>query len=185
MAAKSRAQAQDGKGREIAGICLLGFGVFSALSLVSAHAGSGRLMGPGGRAMASGLYSLAGAGAYLVVGALLIVAVRCFRGRPLHKGASEVFGVLGILLASTVLLHLSLSGKSSLLRGPGGLLGQWLGQITASFIGDLGAGLAAGMLLAIALMVLTDVSVSQVTSAIGWVLAHVGRGLGSGARAVG
>src|SRR4051812_48429183 len=121
MAAKSRAQAQDGKGREIAGICLLGFGVFSALSLVSAHAGSGRLMGPGGRAMAGGLYSLAGVGAYLVVGSLLVVAVRCFRGRRLHNGLSEIFGVLGVLLASTVLLHLPFSGKAAWMRGPGGL----------------------------------------------------------------
>ena len=63
MAARSRAQAQSvqtGKSREIVGICLLGLGIFCALSLVSMHAGSGTMMGPGGKAMARGLYALAG-----------------------------------------------------------------------------------------------------------------------------
>ena len=49
-----------GRKREIAGIALLGFGIFSLLALISMHAGSGRLMGPGGAATASGLYTLAG-----------------------------------------------------------------------------------------------------------------------------
>ena len=85
MAARTKAQVREapqGKGREIAGIGLLGFGIFCTLSLLSKHAGSGTMMGPGGKATAAGLYSLAGVCAYLIVAALLVVAVRVFRGRP-------------------------------------------------------------------------------------------------------
>ena len=75
------------------------------------HAGSGTMMGPGGKATAAGLYSLAGVSAYLLVAALLVVAVRVFRGRPLYRSFGEVFGVLGLLAGSTVLLHLPFAGE--------------------------------------------------------------------------
>ena len=68
-------------------------------------------MGPGGKATAAGLYSLAGVSAYLVVAALLVVAVRVFRGRPLYRSLGEVFGVLGLLAGSTMLLHLPFAGE--------------------------------------------------------------------------
>ncbi len=108
-------------------------------------------MGPGGKATAAGLYSLAGVSAYLVVAALLVVAVRVFRGRPLYRSLGEVFGVLGLLAGSTVLLHLPFAGEVTELRGPGGLLGQWLGEVTASFVGTVGAALAAALTLTVAL----------------------------------
>jgi hypothetical protein len=66
MASKSKAAEPQGRKREILGICLLGMGIFSVLSLISMHAGNNRMMGPGGAAAAAGLYSLAGFGAYLV-----------------------------------------------------------------------------------------------------------------------
>ena len=98
MAARTKAQVREapqGKGREIAGIGLLGFGIFCTLSLLSRHAGSGTMMGPGGKATAAGLYSLAGVSAYLIVAALLVVAVRVFRGRPFYRSLGEVFGRAG------------------------------------------------------------------------------------------
>ncbi len=101
MAAKSKAQPQ-GRGREITGICLLGFGIFSVISLVSMQSGSARMMGPGGAATATGLYSLAGLGAYAIAAVLLVVAFRCFRGRPVHEGYSEIFSVLGLVASATV-----------------------------------------------------------------------------------
>src|ERR671929_180274 len=103
--AKSKTEPQ-GRKREILGICLLGFGIFSVLSLISMHGGSNRMMGPGGAAAAAGLYSLAGYGAYLIVATMLVMAVRCFKGKLLHRGLAEVTGTFGVLAAMTVLLHL-------------------------------------------------------------------------------
>ncbi len=176
MAVKIKNDAQ-GKGREIAGICLLGLGIFSVLSLVSLQAGARRMMGPGGEAMASGLYSLAGLGAYLLVGGLLLVAFRCFRGRNLHDGLVEIFGGLGVLFSVAVLLHLPFADRTVRLHGPGGLLGQWLGEVTASFIGGVGAALAAAMVLSISLLLITNVRVHEVLAVVGWAMSHVGHGL--------
>jgi DNA segregation ATPase FtsK/SpoIIIE, S-DNA-T family len=188
MAAKARTQANahNGKGREIAGICLLGLGIFCALSLISMHAGSGTLMGPGGKATAAGLYSLAGFSAYLMVAALLVVAVRVFRGRSVYRNIGEALGVLALLAGGTVLLHLPFAGEGQLLlHGPGGLLGQWLGEITASFVGSVGTALAAATVLVIALLVLTNTSLGEVTDVLEAGTTYCGRALGAAGRSVG
>ncbi len=184
MGAKNKAQGQ-GRGREIAGIMLLGFGVFSALSLVSMQAGRAKMMGPGGAATATGLYSLAGLGAYVLAGAMLVVALRCFRGRPLHGGFSEIFGTLGILSAGTMLLHLPFAGEKVTLRGPGGALGQWLGEIVASFVGGIGAGLVATMLLAVSILLMTEVRVAELMKVVDVVAEAAANGLAAAGRAVG
>jgi S-DNA-T family DNA segregation ATPase FtsK/SpoIIIE len=200
MAARTRAQAQTGKGREIAGICLLGFGVFCALSLVSMHAGSGTMMGPGGHATASGLYALAGVASYFMVAALLVVAVRVFRGRSMTRNLGEIIGVTGLFSAGTILLHLpfappadraadvaaaaAISGEE-LLHGPGGMVGEWLGGLLASFVGTVGAVMVASLVALIAVLILTNISVGEVgdvmLGAVARVLVAVsstGRGLG-------
>ena len=65
---------------------LLAGGLFAAMSLVSMQIGGDPLMGPGGGAVASGLYALFGLGAYLVIGAMSVAAIRCFRARQLVDG---------------------------------------------------------------------------------------------------
>jgi S-DNA-T family DNA segregation ATPase FtsK/SpoIIIE len=182
--AKTKGETQ-GRRREILGICLLGMGVFCVLSLISMHAGGNRMMGPGGAAAAAGLYSLAGFGAYLLVACMLVVSVRCFRGRLLQRGFAEVAGTFGVLAAMTVLLHLPFADEPVLLRGPGGLLGQWLGEILATFIGGVGAALAAATLLCISLLLLTDVRMSEVWSVVSWAGRQATRGLSIAGQAVG
>src|SRR3954471_13652567 len=183
--AKSKAGEPQGRKREILGICLLGMGIFCVLSLISMHAGSNRMMGPGGAAAAAGLYSLAGFGAYLLVATMLVLSVRCFRGKLLQRGLAEVGGTFGVLAALTVLLHLPFADEPVVLRGPGGLLGQWLGEITATFIGGVGAALSAATLLCISLMLLTDVRMSEVLSVVGWAGRYAVRGLHLAGAAVG
>ena len=183
--AKSKASVPQGRKREVLGISLLGLGIFCVLSLISMHAGSNRMMGPGGAAAAAGLYSLTGFAAYLVVATMLVVAVRCFRGKLLQRGVAEVFGTLGVLASLTVLLHLPFADEPVVLRGPGGLLGQWLGEIMATFIGGVGAALAAATLLAISLLALTNTRMSEVVSAVSWAGGHAGRALALAGAAVG
>ena len=187
MASRSRAQVQvqTGKGREIAGICLLGLGVFCGLSLISLHAGSGTMMGPGGRAMASGLYNFAGVGGYLLVAVLLVVAVRVFRGLAWHRSFSELFGIAGFMAGSTVLLHLAFSGLTGAMYGPGGFLGQWLGDLGAGFVGSVGAGLVGSVILVVSLMVLTSFSIAEATGAGLWVARQGVRALFVTSRGVG
>jgi S-DNA-T family DNA segregation ATPase FtsK/SpoIIIE len=183
--AKSKGGETQGRRREIVGICLLGMGIFCVLSLISMHAGNNRMMGPGGAAAAAGLYSLAGFGAYLLVGVILVIAVRCFRGRLLQRGVAEVSGTAGVLTAMTVLLHLPFADEPVVLSGPGGVLGQWLGEIMATFIGGVGAALAAATLLCISLLLLTDVRITEVLGVLAWAGRQAGRLLGQAGASVG
>ncbi len=164
-----------GRRREILGIGLLGLGLFSLVSVVSMQVGNGRLMGPGGAAAAAAIYSLTGIASYLVIGATLVVAVRLCRGRPIIDGLLEPVGFSSLLFAVAVLCHLPFADGKVLMRGPGGLLGQYLGQIVASFVGGVGAALAATTVLAVAILLLTDIRVAEVLDSLSWAGRHIGR----------
>jgi len=131
------------------------------VSLVSMEAGRSRLMGPGGAAAATGLYSLTGLCAYPLVAGVLLVAVRMCRARRLIKDVGGVLGFLALLCSTAVLLHLPFAGEPVTLRGPGGLFGQWLAENAASVVGGLGTALAAATLLSVSLILLTHVRVAR------------------------
>jgi DNA segregation ATPase FtsK/SpoIIIE, S-DNA-T family len=188
MAAKTqpeptaRGNARRSRRREVSGILLLAGGLFGGLSLLSMHASGDPLMGPGGVAAASGLYGLAGVGAYLLVAGMLILAVRCFRGRPMVEGLREGGGATLLVAAIAMLLYLPFAGDEVLLHGPGGVLGEWLGEIAASFIGVLGAALAATTMLVVSLLMLTEISTQEVAVVLAWASRHAARGMIAGAR---
>jgi len=169
--------------REISGILLLAGGLFSAMSLVSMQVGGDPLMGPGGGAVATGLYSLFGLCAYLVIAATSVAAVRCFRARPLVDGLREGAGSLLLLCAIAVLLHLPFAGSDVTQHGPGGLFGQWLGEVGASFIGAVGAALAATTMLVVGVLLVTEISLQEAMVVIAWAARHAQRGLVAGALA--
>src|SRR5436305_2628278 len=137
----TRGNGRHHRRREISGILLLAGGLFAGLSLVSTHVGDDRMMGPGGEAIAGALYAAAGLGAYLVIAGMLVAAVRCFRGRRLIDGVREAGGAVLLLGAVAILLYLPFADGGFASHGPGGLLGEWLGGLTAGFIGSVGAAL--------------------------------------------
>jgi DNA segregation ATPase FtsK/SpoIIIE, S-DNA-T family len=169
--------------REITGILLLALGVFAGLSLLSMQLGDGRMMGPGGAATAAGLYAAAGMTAYLLIAAMLFASVRCFRARPLVDGIVEGLAAMILLGSVAVLLHLSFAESVTAHHGPGGLLGQWLGEVAASFIGVVGAALAATTLLLTSLLLLTEISVREVMVVVVWALRHARTAVVAGALA--
>jgi S-DNA-T family DNA segregation ATPase FtsK/SpoIIIE len=181
----SRGRRVPGKRREILGIILLAFGLFSGLSLGSMHAGNAQLMGPGGAATAAGVYAILGVASYLLIAAMIVGSWRTFRGRSVIAGVTEGAGSLMLLASVTVLLHLPFSGGSHMSRGPGGLLGQWLGEVTASFIGSIGAALAATALLFVALVLVTEIRMNEVILVLGWAARKVQAGTWTCLRALG
>jgi DNA segregation ATPase FtsK/SpoIIIE, S-DNA-T family len=184
MATSKNKGESSGRRREILGIGLLGIGLFSLVSIISMQAGNGRIMGPGGAAAAAAIYSFSGIASYLLIAASLVVAIRLCRGKALFEGVVETLGFLFLLLSVAVLCHLPFADGKVLLRGPGGLLGQYLGQIMASFIGGVGAALAATTLLSTAVLLLTDIRVSEVLDSIAWAGRHVSRAVKWAAGAV-
>jgi S-DNA-T family DNA segregation ATPase FtsK/SpoIIIE len=184
MASKAHAESYDrdrgrsGRRREIRGICLLALGLFATLSLFSMHTGDNRMMGPGGAAAAGALYTLAGAAAYLLATGLLVAAWRSFRGQPLVQGVAEGLGGPLLLASVTVLLHLPTSGEARLLRGPGGLVGEWLGEVSTSFIGAVGTGLGAVAALFVALLLVTEIQFREVVAVVAWMARNATAGAG-------
>jgi DNA segregation ATPase FtsK/SpoIIIE, S-DNA-T family len=173
---KSKGQA-SGRSREILGIGLLGSALFSLVSVVSMQVGNDRIMGPGGAAAASAIYSLAGLASYIFIGVGLVVAVRLCRGKPVIDGLLEPIGFLALASSVAVLCHLPFADGQVMLRGPGGLLGQFVGQTVATFIGPVGAALAATTLLCTAIILLTDIRVAEVLESLAWAGRHAVRGL--------
>ena len=179
MAAKSPAEPsarsnRPDRRREITGILLLAGALFSGLSVISMQVGGDPLMGPGGTAIATAFYGVFGLGGYLVMGAMVVEAVRCFRGRRLIDGIGEALGAALLICGLSVLMYLPFAGETVNQHGPGGLFGEWLGELSAGFIGAVGAGLAATTMLLVGVLLVTDISLS----------AGVGRpGLGGAPRA--
>ncbi|MBC8133886.1 MAG: DNA translocase FtsK 4TM domain-containing protein, partial [Deltaproteobacteria bacterium] len=189
MAVKAQTESQgrrrSGRRREILGIVLLAFGLFAGISLAAMHAGNNQMMGPGGAAAAAGVYALVGVAGYLLIAGAIVAAWRSFSGQSLIDGFFEATGALMLLAAVTVLLHLPFSGGVHLSRGPGGLLGQWLGEVTASFIGSIGAALAATTLLFVALLLITEIQTKEIAVVVAWASARVRDALWMGLRALG
>ncbi|MBN2577188.1 MAG: DNA translocase FtsK, partial [Deltaproteobacteria bacterium] len=177
MATSKSKAAAPGRSREVLGIGLLGIALFSLVSLASMQAGNNRIMGPGGAKAAVEIYSLAGIASYLLICACLVVSVRLCRRKPVVAGLLEPPGFVALVSSVAVLCHLPFADGQVLLRGPGGLLGQYVGQLTASFIGPVGAALAATTLLCTAIILLTDIRVAEVVVSLAWAGRHVGRGL--------
>ena len=185
MAAKTKAEspsraAPQGRKREIAGVVMLAFGLFAGLSMLSMQLGAHQMMGRGGAATASGLYALGGMAGYLFVAGLLVMAVRCFRGLSFVDGPLEGLGAVILLVAAAVLLHLPFTGAPTAQHGPGGLLGQWMGEVTASFIGVVGAALAASTALVVALLLVTEIRPQEVAVVLGWALRGSARAIAAG-----
>jgi S-DNA-T family DNA segregation ATPase FtsK/SpoIIIE len=182
LSESTRGNGRHHRRREISGILLLAGGLFAGLSLISRHVGDDRMMGPGGEAIAGALYAAAGLCAYLVVAGMLVAAVRAFRGRPMVDGVREAGGTLLLLGSVAILLYLPFADSGFASHGPGGLFGEWLGGISAGFIGSVGAALGAITTMVVALLLVTDVSTREVAVVLAWAGKHAVRGVVAGAR---
>src|SRR2546423_15442083 len=87
--------ATGGRGREVAGIVLLGLAIFVGLSVASLQLGSGTLMGPCGATVGLGVYALVGVGAYPAALGPGFPALGCLQGQPGRVQAGGLWAELG------------------------------------------------------------------------------------------
>src|SRR6185436_5272186 len=146
------------RGREVAGIVLLGLSLFVGLSVGSLQLGSGTLMGPCGATVGLGVYALFGIGAYLGSVGLAVAAVRCLAGRPLRVGSLETAAVVGAAVFAAVLLHLAAGSHRLRGFGPGGLIGEYGAELLVSLVGRVGAVLVSTTALCASLVMSTPLS---------------------------
>ena len=135
------------RGREVAGIVLLGLALFVGLSVVSLQLGSGTLMGPCGATVGLGFYALCGIGSYLVAFGLGLAALRCLQGQPVRVKSIGFWAALCAGLAGAILLHLALGTHRLRGHSPGGIIGEYGAELLVSFVGHWGAVLFGVVLL--------------------------------------
>ena len=147
------------RGREVAGIVMLGLSLFVGLSVVSLQLGSGTLMGPCGATVGVGVYALIGIGSYLLAIGLGFAAIRCLQGEPVRVKSLEFWAAFGAGISAAILLHLA--AGSHRLRGhsPGGLVGEFGAELLVGLVGRVGAALFGVMTLAVALVLSTPFSI--------------------------
>jgi S-DNA-T family DNA segregation ATPase FtsK/SpoIIIE len=169
------------RGREVAGIVLLGLSLFIGLSVGSLQLGTGTLMGPCGATVGLAVYALLGIGAYLASVGLAVAALRCLAGRPLHLRSVESAAVVGAALFASPLLHLIAGSHRLHGFGPGGLVGEYGAELLVSLVGRVGAALVAVTGLAVSLVLSTPLSVRSLG---GWVASAGRAALGLAGRGV-
>src|SRR6185503_14930540 len=160
------------RGREVAGIVLLGLAIFIGLSVASLQLGNGTLMGPCGATVGLGVYALVGVGAYLAALGLGFAALRCLQGQPVRVKSIAFWAALGAGVSSAILLHLALGTHRLRGHAPGGVLGEYGAELLIAFVGRVGAFLFAVVLLAVSLVLSTSLSFRAIPS----LLAAAGRG---------
>ena len=150
--------AQGSRGREVAGIVLLGLALFVGLSVASLQLGAGTLMGPCGATVGLGVYALVGVGAYLVAFGLGFAALRCLAGQPVRVKSIAFWAAFGAGISAAILLHLALGAHRLRGHSPGGVVGEYGAELLVSFVGRVGAVLFGVMALAVSLVLSTPLS---------------------------
>jgi S-DNA-T family DNA segregation ATPase FtsK/SpoIIIE len=152
------------RGREVAGIVLLGLAIFVGLSVASLQLGNGTLMGPCGATVGLGVYALVGVGAYLAALGLGFAALRCLQGQPVRVKSVAFWAALGAGISTAILLHLALGAHRLRGHAPGGVLGEYGAELLVAFVGRVGAFLFGVVLLAVSLTLSTSLSFRSIPS---------------------
>ena len=166
QAAKQGAH-ESGRNREIVGVVGLGVAIFLAAALLSLQVGSGTLMGPFGRTIASGIYGLWGMCSYAVVGMLAVISVRLLMDRPPVLRLPELSGLALGLTALGTLVHLAAAEYRVAGHGPGGRMGEHLAEVFRALISTAGTALLASIGLLVAVVIATPLRLREVGEHVG------------------
>src|SRR5882724_5620688 len=138
----ARASGSAGRRREVIGVVALGAAIFLLIALVSLQAG-GLVMGPFGRSTAGMFYGIAGVCGYLLIALAVIAAIRTLIEREPVMPAPMVAGGLIGVVSLAILAHLVAGGYRVAGHGPGGALGEHLGEILRAVVSTAGTALLA------------------------------------------
>jgi S-DNA-T family DNA segregation ATPase FtsK/SpoIIIE len=162
-----------GRRREVVGVVGLGAAIFLLVALVSLQAGQ-LVMGPFGRSVASLFYGVAGMCGYLLIALAVVAAIRTLIERePLMPGVIVIGAMIGIV-SLAILVHLAAGGYRVAGYGPGGALGEHLGEILRAVVSTAGTALLALVGLVVATVVATPLRMGDVLRAVGGVLRVAG-----------
>src|SRR4051794_34009695 len=162
----SRDGEPKGRRREVIGVVGLGAAIFLLVALVSLQADR-LVMGPFGRSTASLFYGIAGVCGYFLIALAIVAAIRTLIERepvmPPLVAAGAMLGVASL----AILGQLVASGYRVAGYGPGGALGEHLGEILRAVVGPAGTALLALVGLVVAVVIATPLRMRDVLRAIG------------------
>jgi S-DNA-T family DNA segregation ATPase FtsK/SpoIIIE len=168
-----RAGGSTGRRREVIGVVGLGAAIFLLVALVSLQAGR-LVMGPFGRSVAGLFYGVAGMCGYFLIALAVVAAIRTLIERePILPGFIAIGALIGIA-SLAVLAQLAAGGYRVAGQGPGGAIGEHLGEILRAVVGTAGTTLLALVGLVVATVVATPLRMGDVLRAIGGVLRVAG-----------
>ena len=147
----------------------LGAAIFLLIALVSLQADR-LVMGPFGRSMASLFYGVAGVCGYLLIALAVIAAIRALIEREPIMPALVVIGAMLGVTSLAILVHLAAAGYRVAGHGPGGALGEHLGEILRAVVGTVGTALLGLVGVVVAVVVATPLRMRDVLRAIGGVV---------------
>ena len=155
-----------GRRREVLGVVGLGASIFLFIALVSLQADR-LVMGPFGRAAAALFYGIAGMCGYFLIAIAIVAAIRTLIERRPVMPALVVLGAALGVASLAVLAQLTASGYRVAGYGPGGALGEHLGEVLRAVVGTVGTALLALVGLVVAAVVATPLRMRDVLRAIG------------------
>jgi S-DNA-T family DNA segregation ATPase FtsK/SpoIIIE len=164
-----RESGSTGRRREVLGVVGLGASIFLLVALVSLQADR-LVMGPFGRSTASLFYGIAGVCGYFLIAVAIVAAIRTLIERtPVMPPLVTAGAMLGVA-SLAILAQLVASGYRVAGYGPGGALGEHLGEILRAVVGTAGTALLALVGLVVAAVVATPLRMRDVLHAIGGVV---------------
>jgi S-DNA-T family DNA segregation ATPase FtsK/SpoIIIE len=172
-----------GRRREVIGVVALGAAIFLLIALVSLQAGR-LVMGPFGRSTASLFYGVAGVCGYFLIVLAVVAAIRTLIEREPVIPTSLVIGAIIGIVSLAILAHLTAAGYRVAGHGPGGAIGEHLGEILRAVVSTAGTALLALVGLVVAAVVATPLRMRDVLRAIGGALGAAGGVLARGVLAV-
>src|SRR6476620_8314370 len=128
--------------REVVGVIGLGAGLFLLIAMISLQAHT-LVMGPFGRSTAGLFYGLAGMCGYFLIALGMAAAVRTLIDRSPVMPALIVAGTLLGVVALATLIHLIAPHYRVAGHGPGGAIGEHLGEILRAMVSTAGTVLLA------------------------------------------
>ena len=170
--------------REVFGVIGLGAALFLLVAMISLQAGA-MVMGPFGRACAGLFYGLAGVCGYALIIGGAVAAVRMLLAREPVVPLAIAAGIAIGLVAVATLAHLAASGYRVAGHGPGGAIGEHLGEILRAVISTTGTAMLACVGLVVAVVVATPLRMRDVLRGLWLGLCAAGRGLRTAAVVVG
>jgi DNA segregation ATPase FtsK/SpoIIIE, S-DNA-T family len=168
QSATSGAGAKIGRRHEILGIVCFSLAVLVALSLWSYDTRGGEnWIGPLGESLASVLGRAFGWTAWLVPVELIVAALQCTRLIRPASAIGHAASAFSQLVLGCAFLHLALHSVPAFGGQPsGGLLGELLGEVLRSLVGNVGAFVVCFAALTIALILRTSFSIVATTRGV-------------------